>query len=63
MSGMRARQERDDGLFASVKHSMAYYQLPAAEQRLDRALQVGAEDEITRATRALNRFRDEIDVP
>jgi len=27
MSGMRARQERDDGLFAGVRRSMAYDQL------------------------------------
>ncbi len=32
MSGMRARQERDDGLVAGVRCSMAYDQLPAAEQ-------------------------------
>ena len=61
MSGMRARQERDDGLFASVRRSMAYDQLTSAEQRLARARADGEEEEITRATRALNRLRDEID--
>jgi hypothetical protein len=62
MTSMRARQERDDGLFAGVRRSMAYDQLPAAEQRLARAQDAGEPEEIARATRALNRIRDEIDV-
>ncbi len=37
LSGMRARQERDDGMFARMQRSMPYDQLPAAEQRLSRA--------------------------
>ena len=61
LSGMRARQERDDGIFSRVQRSMAYDQLPAAEQRLTRARENGDEEEIARATRALNRLRDEID--
>jgi len=61
MSGMRARQERDDGLFAGVRRSMAYDQLSLAEQRLARARDAGDEEEITRATRSLDRIRDEID--
>ena len=36
LSGMRARQQRDDGMFAGMRRSMAYDQLPAAEQRLAR---------------------------
>jgi hypothetical protein len=48
-------------LFAGVRRSMAYDQLPAAEQRLARARASGDEEEIARATRVLNRLRDEID--
>ena len=58
---MRARQERDDGLFAGVRRSMAYDQLPGAERRLDRAVALGDQEEIARATRALIRVREEID--
>ena len=58
---MRARQERERDIFSRVQRSMAYDQLPAAEQRLTRALENGDEEEIARATRALNRLRDEID--
>jgi hypothetical protein len=61
MSGMRARQELDDGMFASMQRSMAYDQLPAAESRLARAREAQDEVEIARATRTLNRIRDEID--
>jgi hypothetical protein len=61
MLGMRARQERDDGLFAGVRRSMAYDQLTAAEQRLAHARASGDEEELARATRALNRLSDEID--
>ena len=61
LSGMRARQERDDGLFAGVRRSMAYDQLPGAERRLDRAVALGDQEEIARATRALSRVREEID--
>ncbi len=56
MAGMRARHERDDGLFAGVRRSMAYDQLPAAElpeQRLARAQDAGeAEDSAARRLRA-----------
>jgi hypothetical protein len=58
---MRARQERERGIFSRVQRSMAYNQVPAAEQRLTRARENGDEEEIARATRALNRLRDEID--
>ena len=58
---MRARQERDDGLFAGVRRSMAYDQLPGAERRLDRAVALGDQEEFARATRALIRVREEID--
>jgi hypothetical protein len=58
---MHARQERDDSLFAGVRRSMAYDQLPAAEQRLTCARASGEEEDIARATRALNRLRDEIE--
>ena len=61
LSTMRAREERDNGLFTGVRRSMAYDQLPAARQRLADARADGDEEEITRATRALNKLRDEID--
>ena len=61
MAGMRARQERDDGLFAGVRRSMAYDQMPAARQRLTDARAEGDEEEIERAKKALKRLRDEID--
>ncbi len=54
-------QERDEGISSRVQRSMAYDQLPAAEQRLTRARENGYEEEFARATRALNRLRDEID--
>ncbi len=37
LTGLRARQERDSSLFAGMRHSMAYDQLPGAELRLARA--------------------------
>ena len=40
---------------------MAYDQLPGAERRLDRAVALGDQEEIARATRALSRVREEID--
>ena len=61
MAGMRARQERDDGMFARMQRSMAYDQLPAAELRLARAHESGNAEDIARATRTLQRLRDEID--
>ena len=61
MAGMCARQERDDGFFAGVRRSMAYDELPAAQQRLALARAEGEDEEIERATRALKRLRDEID--
>ena len=61
LSGMRARQERERGIFSRVQRSMAYDQVPTAEQRLTRARENGDEEEIARATRALNRLGDEID--
>jgi hypothetical protein len=53
---LRARQERDDSLFAGMRRSwrrsMAYDQLPGAELRLARARNAGDEEKIARATRA-----------
>jgi hypothetical protein len=54
-------KERDHGIFSRVQRSMAYNQLPAAEQSLTRARENGDKEEIALATRALNRLRDEID--
>ncbi len=54
-------QELDDGIFSRVQHSMAFDQLPAAEQRLTRACENEDEKELARATRAQNRLHDEID--
>jgi hypothetical protein len=48
---MRARQERERDIFSRVQRSMAYDQVPAAEQRLTRARENGDEEEIARATR------------
>ncbi len=57
---MRARQERDNGLFADVR-SISSDQLPAAEQRLACSRADGDTEEIQRATRLLNRIRDNND--
>ena len=46
LSTMRAREERDNGLFAGVRRSMAYDQPPAARQRLADARADGDEEEI-----------------
>jgi hypothetical protein len=61
MSGMRARQQQDNYMFARMQRSMAYDQLSAAEQHLARARDNKDEEEIALATLALNRLRDELD--
>ena len=61
MANMRAREERDNGLFASVQCSMTYDQLPAAEQRLASAKAGDNEEGKARATRALATLLEEID--
>ena len=54
-------QELDNGIFLRVQRSMAYDQLPAAEQCLTSACENEDEKELARAKRAQNRLRDEID--
>ncbi len=61
LAAMRAREERDNGMFADVRRSMAYDRLENAERRLDRAVSKNDEAEIARAQRALDKIRDEID--
>ncbi len=61
LSTILSREERDNGLFAGALCSLAYEMLPAAEQQLSSARADSEEEEIARATRALNKLCDEID--
>ena len=60
-TALRAREERDNGMYADVRSSMAYERLENAEKRLERAEAKNDQAEIARAQRTLDKIRFEID--